>query len=202
MKKVGVLKNNSLLSFSMGLIPALALTSYLGYGLLLALSAFLIVLFISMILSSFRDYLETDSMRLPVFFIISGTFITLVELVLEAVFPSLLAVFGPYLAILVVGSLVWGYAVPYSFAHRPKRTFFMALRLGAGYGLAVVFISFIRDIMGHGSISFYPFSEMVVELGAARDYRLIVFSVAPGAFFVLAFVSALFRKFFEKRGEE
>lgn len=193
MERAGFFHGNILLVAGCGLAPALALTTRFGYGLLLGLVAWGLLLFLSLLFSSFREYLRNRGMQLAVFFIVGGTTVSLMELGFRAWAPEVLRVLGLYLPVLVVGSLVWGYGVAYGLSYRPKRTFRMAMRVGGGYAAAVVVMAFVRELLGYGALSLVPFADAALVVPGLGDLPLRAAVAPAGAFFVFGYLAALVR---------
>lgn len=177
----GVIKENPALILMLGMCPTLAVTTSAINGLGMGLSS-LVVLAISNVVISLLRNIIPDEVRLPAFIVIVATFVTVVELVMEAYLESLYAALGIYIPLIVVNCIILGRAEAFASKNPPLLSFFDGLGMGLGFTAALVIIGAIRELLGAGSI-----------FGLAiPGFEPIAFFVrAPGAFLVLAILVAI-----------
>ena len=178
----GIVKENPAFIMMLGMCPTLAVTTSAINGLGMGLSS-LVVLAISNVVISLLRKMIPDEVRLPAFIVIVASFVTVVELLMEAYMESLYAALGIYIPLIVVNCIILGRAEAYASKNPPLLSLFDGLGMGLGFTIALVIIGSIRELLGAGSI---------FGIALPGNYEPIAFFVrAPGAFLVLAIVVAI-----------
>ena len=178
----GIVKENPAFILMLGMCPTLAVTTSAINGLGMGLSS-LVVLAISNVVISLLRKMIPDEVRLPAFIVIVASFVTVVELLMEAYMESLYAALGIYIPLIVVNCIILGRAEAYASKNPPLLSLFDGLGMGLGFTIALVIIGSIRELLGAGSI---------FGIALPGNYEPIAFFVrAPGAFMVLAIVVAI-----------
>ena len=178
----GIIKENPAFILMLGMCPTLAVTTSAINGLGMGLSS-LVVLAISNVVISLLRKVIPDEVRLPAFIVIVASFVTVVELLMEAYMESLYASLGIYIPLIVVNCIILGRAEAYASKNPPLLSLFDGLGMGLGFTIALVIIGSIRELLGAGSIFGYALPG---------NFEPIAFFVrAPGAFLVLAVVVAV-----------
>ena len=178
----GIVKENPAFILLLGMCPTLAVTTSAINGLGMGLSS-LVVLAISNVVISLLRKVIPDEVRLPAFIVIVASFVTVVELLMEAYMESLYASLGIYIPLIVVNCIILGRAEAYASKNPPLLSLFDGLGMGLGFTIALVIIGSIRELLGAGSI---------FGIALPGNYEPIAFFVrAPGAFLVLAIVVAI-----------
>lgn len=178
----GIVKENPAFILMLGMCPTLAVTTSAINGLGMGLSS-LVVLAISNVVISLLRKVIPDEVRLPAFIVVVASFVTVVELLMEAYLESLYASLGIYIPLIVVNCIILGRAEAYASKNPPLLSLFDGLGMGLGFTIALVIVGSIRELLGAGSI--FGFS-------LPGNFEPIAFFVrAPGAFLVLAVVVAI-----------
>ena len=178
----GIVKENPAFILMLGMCPTLAVTTSAINGLGMGLSS-LVVLAISNVVISLLRKVIPDEVRLPAFIVVVASFVTVVELLMEAYMESLYASLGIYIPLIVVNCIILGRAEAYASKNPPLLSLFDGLGMGLGFTIALVIIGSIRELLGAGSI---------FGIALPGNYEPIAFFVrAPGAFLVLAIVVAI-----------
>ncbi|MDY4754176.1 MAG: electron transport complex subunit E [Candidatus Faecousia sp.] len=178
----GIVKENPAFILMLGMCPTLAVTTSAINGLGMGLSS-LVVLAISNVVISLLRKMIPDEVRLPAFIVIVASFVTVVELLMEAYMESLYASLGIYIPLIVVNCIILGRAEAYASKNPPLLSLFDGLGMGLGFTIALVIIGSIRELLGAGSI---------FGIALPGNFEPIAFFVrAPGAFLVLAIVVAI-----------
>lgn len=178
----GVVKENPAFILMLGMCPTLAVTTSAINGLGMGLSS-LVVLAISNVVISLLRKVIPDEVRLPAYIVIVASFVTVVELLMEAYLESLYAALGIYIPLIVVNCIILGRAEAYASKNPPLLSLFDGLGMGLGFTVALVIVGSIREILGAGSI---------FGIALPGNFEPIAFFVrAPGAFLVLAVVVAI-----------
>ena len=139
-----------------------------------------------MIISALRKIIP-DRVRIPAYIVIVASLVTVVQLLLQAYVPSLYSALGIYIPLIVVNCIILGRAESYASKNGPLVSTFDGIGMGLGFTLALTCIGLVREILGSGAI----FGNVVIP----EDYHIAIFVLAPGAFFVLAVLTALQNKF-------
>ena len=178
----GIIKENLAFILMLGMCPTLAVTTSAINGLGMGLSS-LVVLAISNVVISLLRKVIPDEVRLPAFIVIVASFVTVVELLMEAYMESLYASLGIYIPLIVVNCIILGRAEAYASKNPPLLSLFDGLGMGLGFTIALVIIGSIRELLGAGSI---------FGIALPGNFEPIAFFVrAPGAFLVLAVLVAI-----------
>lgn len=178
----GMIKENPAFILMLGMCPTLAVTTSAINGLGMGLSS-LVVLAISNVVISLLRKVIPDEVRLPAFIVIVASFVTVVELLMEAYMESLYASLGIYIPLIVVNCIILGRAEAYASKNPPLLSLFDGLGMGLGFTIALVIIGSIRELLGAGSI---------FGIALPGNFEPIAFFVrAPGAFLVLAVLVAI-----------
>ena len=128
--------------------------------------------------------------HLPCYIVIIATFVTVVQMVLQAFVPDLYKTLGVYLALIVVNCIILGRAEAFASKNSPLDSILDGVGIGLGFTLALTVIGAVREILGSGAI-------FGVNLGFA-DVAPLIFVLAPGAFLVLGYLMVLFNKLAKK----
>ncbi len=197
----GVIKENPTFVLLLGLCPVLAVTKTVENAYLMGICV-LVVLVFSMFVISLIKKVVTDSVRIPVYILIIGTFVTIVELLLEEYVPSLYSALGIYLPLIVVNCIVLGRAMVVASKESVGKSILDAIGIGLGFLISITLVAFVREILSSNTITFMD------NISSFTGYRAIYKNVLPetsifpmttfgtsaGAFLTLAFLIALFNK--------
>ena len=179
----GIVKENPTFVLLLGMCPTLAVTTSAMNGLGMGLTT-AVVLALSNLMISLLRKLIPDSVRIPAFIVIIASFVTVVQLLLEAYLPSLNEALGVYIPLIVVNCIILGRAEAYAYTHKPIASLFDGIGMGLGFSLALTCIGAVREILGAGKL--FGFTVM-----PASFTPIGIFVMAPGAFFVLAMLVAI-----------
>ena len=177
----GIVKENPVFVLMLGMCPTLAVTTSAINGVGMGLSS-LVVLAISNLVISLLRKIIPDEVRLPAFIVVVASFVTVVELLMEAYMQSLYGALGIYIPLIVVNCIILGRAEAYASKNPPLPSLFDGIGMGLGFTVGLTIIGAIREILGNGSI----FGISI------PGYEPMAFFVrAPGAFLVLAVLIAI-----------
>ena len=178
----GILRENPLLVLMIGLCSSLAVTTRLENGLGMGLAMTFVLVMSEIIISLFRKLIP-DPIRIPVFIIVIASFTTIVDLLMQAYVPALSKSMGVFIPLIVVNCIIMGRVESFASKRPVPEALFDALGMGLGYLWVLCGISFVRELLGSGSILGF---EIIPEA-----YRIGFFTNAPGGFFVFGlFISA------------
>ena len=183
----GIIKENPTFVLMLGMCPTLAVTTSAMNGIGMGLTTAVVLVMSNMLISMLRKVIP-DKVRMPAFIVVVASFVTIVQLLLEAYIPSLNDSLGIYIPLIVVNCIILGRAESYASKNPVFPSIFDGLGMGLGFTVGLTFIGLFRELLGAGTI----FSMKVTP---ASYEPLSIFVLAPGAFFVLAMLTALQNKF-------
>ena len=182
----GILKENPTFVLMLGLCPTLAVTTSAVNGLGMGLTT-MVVLALSNLFISFLRKVIPDKVRIPAFIVVIASFVTVAELLLKAYIPFLYAALGLYIPLIVVNCIILGRAEAYASKNGPLASLFDGIGMGLGFTVALTIIGAVRELIGAGELfGFMIMPESYVPCS--------IFVLAPGAFFVLAALTAIQNK--------
>ena len=179
----GVIKENPTFVLMLGMCPTLAVTSSAMNGLGMGLSTTVVLILSNMLISALRKIIP-DKVRIPAFIVIVASFVTIVQLLLQAYIPFLYSALGVYIPLIVVNCIILGRAEAYASKNPVLPSLFDGIGMGLGFTIALTMIGAVRELLGAGQI----FGMTVMPSGYVP---VSIFIMAPGAFFVLAMLTAI-----------
>lgn len=182
----GIIKENPIFVMLLGMCPTLGVTSSAFNGLGMGMAT-LFVLLMSNIVVSLVKSLIPSKVRIPAFIIIIASFVTIVEMVLEAYIPFLFEQLGIFIPLIVVNCIILGRAEAFASKNNMISSIIDALGMGIGFTLALTLLGSVREMLGNGSIFDFKF----VSDNAST---FILFILPPGAFIALAYLTVLFNR--------
>ncbi|RLD35279.1 MAG: electron transport complex subunit RsxE, partial [Bacteroidetes bacterium] len=132
--------------------------------------------------------------RIPAYIVIIASFVTIVEMVMEAFIPALYDSLGVFVPLIVVNCVILGRAEAFANKNTVKSSILDALGMGLGFTLALIIIALVREVFGLGTITLFPMGSFngVIEIPGLVDSPVRVFGLAAGALLVMGFLKALF----------
>lgn len=171
----GLMKENPLLVLMIGLCSSLAVTTSFSNGLGMGLAMTFVLVMSEVIISLFRKLIP-GSIRIPIFIIVIASFTTIVDLLMQAYLPALSKSMGVFIPLIVVNCIIMGRVESFASKHSVGESACDALGMGFGYLWVLCGISFVRELLGSGSV----FGMEIIP----EAYRIGFFTAAPGGFFV------------------
>jgi len=182
----GIIKDNPVFVMLLGMCPTLGVTSSAFNGLGMGIATLFVLLMSNIVVSLVKSQIPSK-VRIPAFIVIIASFVTIVEMVLEAFIPFLYEQLGIFIPLIVVNCLILGRAEAYASKKDVMSSVIDALGMGIGFTIALTLLGAVREILGSGSL----FNFNMVSEDAST---LILFILPPGAFIALAYLSVLFNK--------
>ncbi len=189
----GLLKENPTFVLMLGMCPTLAVTTSAMNGLGMGLTTTIVLALSNVMISLLRNIIP-DKVRIPAYIVVIASFVTIVELLLEGFLPSLYDALGIYIPLIVVNCIILGRAESYASKNPVLPSLFDGLGMGLGFSMALTIIGAVREILGAGEV--FGFHIM-----PASYVPVSIFVLAPGAFFVLAALTAT-QNYIKLRGEK
>ena len=182
----GIIKENPVFVMLLGMCPTLGVTSSAFNGLGMGVATLFVLLMSNIVVSLVKTQIP-NKVRIPAFIIIIASFVTIVEMVLEAFIPFLYEQLGIFIPLIVVNCLILGRAEAFASKNNLTASILDALGMGLGFVLALTILGAVREILGSGSLFEFKF---VPE----NANTFILFILPPGAFIALAYLSMIFNK--------
>ncbi len=182
----GIVKENPTFVLMLGMCPTLAVTTSAINGLGMGLTTMVVLALSNVFISLLRNIIP-DKVRIPAFIVIIASFVTMVELLLQGFIPFLYDALGIYIPLIVVNCIILGRAEAYAYKNPVIPSLFDGIGMGLGFSVALTCIGAVRELLGAGEIfGFHVMPESFVPVS--------IFIMAPGAFFVLATLTAIQNK--------
>lgn len=185
----GIVKNNPTFVLVLGMCPTLATTTSAINGLEMGLATMFVLILSNVFISILAPYVP-DKVRIPVYIVVIATFVTILQLVMQAFVPSIYETLGLFIPLIVVNCIILGRAEAFANKNGAVDSALDGVSVGLGFTLSLTVIGIIREILGSGSIFGWKF--------IAGD-GMLAFVMAPGAFLVLGYLMVLFNKFIAKK---
>jgi len=181
----GFIKENPVFVLLLGLCPTLGVTSSAINGLGMGLATTFVLVMANLVVSLVKNQIP-DKVRIPSFIVIIASFVTIVELVMQAYLPSLFESLGLFIPLIVVNCIVLGRAEAFASKNNVISSIIDGLGIGLGFAFALTLLGGIREILGSGklfNLTIFP-----------EDYVMLLFVLAPGAFIVLGYLIAIINR--------
>ena len=183
----GIFKENPVFVLTLGMCPTLAVTTTLQSGIVMGLSLLAVLIFSNICISIIRKIVPSE-IRIPVFIVIIATFVTVVEMLLNAYLPTLYEQLGVFVSLIVVNCIVLGRAESHASKNGVLSSFLDALGVGLGFLGALIIVSSVREILGTGYLTIWNTTKVslmpIFDLLGIKPTSFFVGN--PGAFVILA----------------
>lgn len=185
----GLLKENPTFVLVLGMCPTLATTTSAINGMSMGLATMFVLVCSNTVISLLKNLIP-DKVRIPAFIVVIATFVTMVQLVMQAYLPAIYDVLGLFIPLIVVNCIVLGRAEAFAAKNSVGLSALDGLGMGLGFTLALTLLGAVRELLGTGAIfGFHLYSDY---------YGALVFVLAPGAFIALAYLMAIINKLQKK----
>jgi electron transport complex protein RnfE len=180
----GFFKENPILVLVLGTCPTLATTSSALNGMGMGLATTFVLIGSNVVISLLANVIP-DKVRIPAFIVVIASFVTIVDLVMQAYVPSLYDTLGIFIPLIVVNCIVLGRAEAYASKNTVLSSLIDGIGMGLGFTMALGILGAFRELVGSGAIFGYKFIE---------GDGILVFILAPGAFIALGYLIALINR--------
>lgn len=185
----GVIKENPTFVLVLGMCPTLGTTTNATNGLGMGVATMAVLIMSNIVISLIKNVIP-DKVRIPAFIVVIASFVTVIQMLMQAYVPSLYAALGVFIPLIVVNCIILGRAEAFASKNGVLDSAIDGVGIGLGFTLSLTVIGAVREVLGSGAIFGY-------SLGIG-DYMPLVFVLAPGGFLVLGFLMVLFNKFLKK----
>ena len=186
----GIITENPTFRLVLGTCPTLAVTTSAINGLGMGAAATFVLICSNLVISLLRNFIP-DKVRIPAFIVVICTFVTMVQLLMQAFIPSLYEALGLFIPLIVVNCIILARAEAFASKNGPVASACDGLGMGIGFTVALVILGSIRELIGNGSI----FGMNV--LGASYEPMLLIV-LASGGFLTYGLMLGLFNLIVKK----
>ena len=185
----GLLKENPTFVLVLGMCPTLATTTSAINGMSMGLATMFVLICSNIVISLLKNLIP-DKVRIPAFIVVIATFVTLVQLLMQAYLPGIYDVLGLFIPLIVVNCIVLGRAEAFAAKNNVGLSALDGIGMGLGFTLALTLLGAVRELLGTGSCFGFPVFP--------DNYGALVFVLAPGAFIALAYLMVIINKLQKK----
>jgi len=190
----GVWRENPVLIQLLGLCPALAVTNTVANSLAMGLATFFVLLGSSILVSLFKDLIPKE-VRISAYILIIATFVTIADLVLNAVVPEIHKALGAFIALIVVNCMILGRQEAFASKQPLGRAVLDAMGTGVGFIIALLLMGTLREVLGYGSF-------LGIALFGPGFEPWIIMILPAGGFFALGFILLGFGWWTERKAQQ
>ena len=181
----GIITENPTFVLLLGMCPTLGTTSSAMNGMSMGLATMFVLICSNMVISALKNVIP-DMVRIPGYIVVIATFVTVVQMCMEAFIPALYASLGLFIPLIVVNCIVLGRAGPFAAKNGVVASAFDGIGIGLGFTIALTLLGAIRELLGTGKL--FNLTIMPEQFGS------LIFVLAPGAFIALGFLIAIVNK--------
>lgn len=178
----GIIKENPTFVLLLGMCPTLGTTSSAINGMGMGLATMFVLICSNVVISSIKRIVP-DMVRIPIFIVVIASFVTVLQMLMQAYVPELYATLGLFIPLIVVNCILLGRAEAFAAKNSPLVSFFDGLGMGLGFTIALTVLGGIREFLGTGKL----FDIAIMP----EEYGMLVFVLAPGAFIALGYLIAI-----------
>lgn len=186
----GIIKENPIFVLLLGMCPTLATTSSAINGMSMGLATMFVLICSNAVISLLKNVIP-DMVRIPAFIVVIATFVTIIEMMMNAYVPALADSLGIFIPLIVVNCIVLGRAESFASKNSVLSSIFDGVGIGVGFTLALTLLGVSRELLGTGKV----FSQTLYP----EQYGSLIFVLAPGAFIVLGYLISLFNLLLRKQ---
>ena len=181
----GIVKSNPTFVLVLGMCPTLGTTTSAVNGLGMGVATMAVLIMSNLVISLIKGIIP-DKVRIPAFIVVIASFVTVIQMLMQAFVPGLYAALGVFIPLIVVNCIILGRAEAFASKNGPFASVLAGIGIGLGFTLSLTCLGAVREVLGSAAIFGYP-------LGFA-DRAPLIFVLAPGAFLALGYMMVLFNK--------
>lgn len=197
----GIIAENPVLILVLGTCPTLATSTSMFQALSMGIAATIVLVCSNVAISLLRKIIP-DTVRIPCYIVVIATFVTAVQMLLQAYLEPVYTVLGAWLSLIVVNCIVLGRAEMFARKNTPLNSALDGLGMGIGFLVALLAMATIREVLGAGTIlsGLEDFGVEAIKIPLIYDIRIPILAEAPGGFLVYGILIAVMNKITEKKG--
>ena len=181
----GLIKENPTFVLMLGMCPTLGTTTSALNGMSMGLATTFVLICSNVVISLLKNLIP-DKIRIPAFIVIIATFVTIIQMAMEAYIPALYDSLGLFIPLIVVNCIVLCRAEAFAAKNNPFASLCDGLGIGLGFTFGLTLLGIVRELLGTGAL----FSLRVFP----EEYGVLIFVLAPGAFITLGYLIAIINK--------
>ncbi len=181
----GLLRENPTFVLVLGMCPTLATTTSAVNGMSMGLATMFVLVCSNVVISILRNLIP-DKVHIPAYIVVIASFVTMVQLLMQAYVPAIYETLGLFIPLIVVNCIVLGRAEAFAAKNNVGLSLLDGLGMGLGFTIALTILGAVRELLGTGMF----FGQLVYP----DNYGMLIFVLAPGAFIALAYLMALVNK--------
>ena len=181
----GIIKENPTFVLLLGMCPTLGTTSSALNGMSMGLATTFVLVCSNVVISLIKNLIP-DMVRIPAFIVVIASFVTALQMCMQAFVPDIYATLGLFIPLIVVNCIILGRAEAFASKNGVVPSFFDGVGMGLGFTIALTVLGAVREILGTGKI-------FGLEVWP-EDYGMLMFVLAPGAFIVLGYLIGIVNK--------
>ena len=185
----GIVKENPTFVLILGMCPTLGTTTSAANGFGMGVATMAVLIMSNLVISLIKNIIP-DEVRIPAFIVVIASFVTLIQMLMQAYVPALYASLGVFIPLIVGNCIILGRAEAFASKNGAFDSILDGVGIGLGFTLSLTVIGAVREILGSGAV----FGK---QLGIG-DYTPLVFVLAPGGFLTLGYLMVLFNKLAKK----
>ena len=193
----GIIKENPTFVLLLGMCPTLGTTSSAINGMGMGLATMFVLICSNVVISAIKNLIP-DMVRIPSFIVVIASFVTLLQMIMQAYVPALYATLGLFIPLIVVNCIILGRAESYASKNPILPSLFDGLGMGLGFTFGLTCIGIVRELLGAGQV-------FGIQIMPSSYEPITIFILAPGAFIVLSMLVAARNKIMnhmEKKGKK
>lgn len=187
----GIFNENPVFRLVLGTCPVIAVTTSVTNGIGMGLAATLVLLGSNLVISALRNFIP-NKVRIPAYMVVISTFVTIIQLLMQAFVPALYEALGIFLPLIVVNCIILARAEAFAGKNAVMPSIADGIGMGIGFTFALILISAVREFFGTGSI-------MGFQLMGASFEPVLLFILAPGGFLVFGLLLGIINAIVDKR---
>ncbi len=182
----GIIKENPTFVLLLGMCPTLATTTSAINGMSMGLATMFVLICSNIVISLIKN-LTPDKVRIPVFIVVIASFVTILQMLMQAYLPEINETLGLFIPLIVVNCIILGRAEAFACSHNAVQSLFDGLGMGLGFTIALTLLGIVREVLGAGSI----FGIALLP----ETLNMLLFILPPGAFITLGYLIAIVNRF-------
>ncbi len=186
----GIINENPVFVLLLGMCPTLGTTSSAINGMGMGLATMFVLICSNLVISLIKNLIP-DMVRIPSYIVVIASFVTLLQMAMQAYLPGLYSSLGLFIPLIVVNCIVLGRAESFAAKNKPVASVFDGLGIGLGFTLALTLLGAVRELLGTGKVF-----DMVIY---SENYGMLLFVLPPGAFIALGYLIAIINKMKAKK---
>ena len=197
----GLFKENPIFIIMLGLCPTLGVSTQVINSIGMGAGVIFVLTGSNIMISLLKDFIP-ESVRIPAYVVVIASFVTIVEMVMQAFVPDLYETLGVYVPLIVVNCIILGRAEAFANKNGVMASILDALGMGIGFTMSLFLIALIREVLSAGTITLFAIGSFdgVIEIPGLVSAPVRIIGVASGALFVMGYLKAFFG-YLQKRKE-